>query len=180
MVDVVPRSEVAADRVVEIVRAKGFRRVLVGRGPVIDALDLPTRLRSLGVEVTLADLPELAASRDKLFMADAGITGVDHLVAETGTIVLHARPTEPRALSLLPPAHIAVADESQLLPDLFDLFETFEVGPDALANGSRLPSCLSFITGPSKTGDIELRLVTGVHGPGEVHVVLIDPGRSAV
>jgi L-lactate dehydrogenase complex protein LldG len=165
---------------VELVRAKGFRRVLVGRGPVIDTLDLPTRLRSLGVEVTPADLPELATSRDKLFAAEAGITGVDHLVAETGTIALHARQTEPRALSLLPPVHIAVADRSQLLPDLFDLFATFESGPDGPAEGSRLPSCLSLITGPSKTGDIELRLVTGVHGPGEVHMVLIDPGRSAV
>ena len=69
------------------------------------------------------------------------------------------------SLSLLPPIHVAVADRSQLLSDLFDLFEVPSAEP---------PSCLSLITGPSKTGDIELRLVTGVHGPGEIHVVLID------
>ena len=68
-------------------------------------------------------------------------------------------------MSLLPPVHIAVADRSQLLPDLFDLFR--QLPPE------EMPSCVSLITGPSKTGDIELRLVTGVHGPGEIHVVLI-------
>ena len=77
---------------------------------------------------------------------------------------------QPRSLSLLPPLHIAVAHQSQILPDLFDLFET----PLWTERGG-LPSCLSLITGPSKTGDIELRLVTGVHGPGEVHVILIAP-----
>ena len=66
--------------------------------------------------------------------------------------------------SLLPPVHIAVADVDQLLPDLFDLFGRL--------SRQELPACVSLITGPSKTGDIELKLVTGVHGPGEVHVVL--------
>ena len=86
-------------------------------------------------------------------------------IAETGSVAVRARPEEPRSLSLLPPVHVVVADRSQLVPDLFDLFA-------ALASAG-LPSGLALITGPSKTGDIELRLVTGVHGPGEVHVVLI-------
>ena len=78
--------------------------------------------------------------------------GVDYLIAETGSVVLGCRPDEPRSLSLLPPVHIAVADRSQLLPDLFDLFA-------AARRRARqpLPSCLSLITGPSKTGDIELQ-----------------------
>jgi L-lactate dehydrogenase complex protein LldG len=98
-----------------------------------------------------------------------GISGVDCLIAETGTIALLARPEEPRSLSLLPPVHIAIATRGQIVPDLFDLFER----QDWPERGGP-PSCLSLITGPSKTGDIELRLVTGVHGPGEVHVILID------
>ena len=89
--------------------------------------------------------------------------GADWLVAETGTLALEARPEQPRSLTLLPPVHIAVVPRSRLVGDLFDLF----------AAQRALPSCLSLITGPSKTGDIELRLVTGVHGPGEVHVVLV-------
>jgi L-lactate dehydrogenase complex protein LldG len=72
-------------------------------------------------------------------------------------------------LSLLPPVHIAIAERKQLVPDLFDLFPSSN-----MEQSPTLPSCITFITGPSKTGDIELRLVTGVHGPGEIHVILID------
>ena len=94
---------------------------------------------------------------------------MDYLIAETGTVVVTARPEEPRSLSLLAPVHVAVAEETQLLPDLFDLFAESEWrGPGGA------PSCVTLIMGPSKTGDIELRLVTGVHGPGEIHVVLVD------
>ena len=64
--------------------------------------------------------------------------------------------------------HIAVARPRQILPDLFDLFDLFASG-----DGNVPPSCLTLITGPSKTGDIELKLVTGVHGPGEVHVMIV-------
>src|SRR5262249_37754275 len=106
---------------------------------------------------------------DTLFAADIGISGVAYLIAETGSVVAATAADEPRALTLLPPVHIAVADRSQLLPDLFDLFKHFASQQSPAA----LPSCLTIITGPSKTGDIELKLVTGVHGPGELHVVLL-------
>jgi L-lactate utilization protein LutC len=162
---VVPDDAAAAAKVLELVAA---RRALVGRGPVIDRLDLPARLRAAGVEVAMADALPPGGERDTLFAADVGISGVDYLIAETGSVAILARPEEPRSLSLLPPVHVAVADRAQLLPDLFDLFAAL----------SAMPSCLSLITGPSKTGDIELRLVTGVHGPGELHVVLIDTTSS--
>jgi L-lactate utilization protein LutC len=150
----------AAAKVRELIAQKTVRRALVGRGSVIDRLDLPAWLRAAGLEVALP----ASIERDTLFAADVGITGVDHLVAETGTIAILARAEEPRSLSLLPPVHIVVADRAQLVPDLFDLFAAL----------GEMPSCVSLITGPSKTGDIELRLVTGVHGPGELHVILID------
>ena len=118
--------------------------------------------------------PDPGPLREAAFAADVGVSGVDYLVAETGSLALFTGPGQPRSLSLLPPVHVAVAERAQLLPDLFDLFEGCELWADRRG----LPSCLSLITGPSKTGDIELRLVTGVHGPGEVHVVLIDPGSA--
>lgn len=168
----VPDREAAAVQVLELVRAKAARRVLLGRGAFLDALVLPERLRALGLEVTMVD-PHAVDDRDPLFAADLGISGVDYLIAETGTVVLAARPEAPRSLSLLPPVHIAVAERCQLLPDLFDLFE-----PGLWQGTGGPPSCLSLITGPSKTGDIELRLVTGVHGPGEVHVILVTAAEG--
>ena len=111
------------------------------------------------------------AQREAFFAADVGVSGADYLIAETGTVVLATRPDQPRSLSLLPPAHVVVAHAGQIIPDLFDLPGLIE----------EPPACLSLITGPSKTGDIELRLVTGVHGPGELHVVLLTtttPGSA--
>jgi L-lactate utilization protein LutC len=158
--------EAAAAKVAELVRGAGARKVLLGRGRFLDPLPLEERLRGAGVEVTRVDQLTAASCRDPLFAADVGISEPDYLIAETGSLAVSARRDEPRSLTLLPPVHIAVADHSQILADLFDLFETY--GPAAAA----LPSCVALITGPSKTGDIELKLVTGVHGPGELHVVV--------
>jgi L-lactate utilization protein LutC len=172
---VVADADAAAVKVLELVSARAARRVLVGRGAVLDSLGLSDRLRALGLDVTVTDALPAGGERDAFFGADLGISGVDYLIAETGTVAILTRPAEPRSLSLLPPVHVAVAARSQLLPDLFDLFAVMQ--REAASGG--MPSCLTLITGPSKTGDIELRLVTGVHGPGEVHVVLIDPRSCA-
>jgi L-lactate dehydrogenase complex protein LldG len=167
------RLHVVADRaaavqvVVDLVRARAIRRVFLGRGDVLEALALAGPLRALGAEVVEAGTAA-AEEREILFQAELGLSGVDYLIAETGSVVLTSRPEQPRSLSLLPPLHIAVAERRQILPDLFDLFAACG------ASGGDLPACVSIITGPSKTGDIELRLVTGVHGPGELHVVLIS------
>jgi L-lactate utilization protein LutC len=165
-VHVVSDPAAAIARTIELVQTKSIRKALVGRGAFLDTLDLPAHLHSLGIQVDRVDTLGSQTSRDPFFTADAGISGVDYLIAETGTAVLKAGSAEPRSLSLLPPIHIAIAERGQILPDLFDLF--------GKASRERPPSCLTLITGPSKTGDIELRLVTGVHGPGEVHVILVE------
>lgn len=165
-----PDGASAVAAVLGVVRHHSARRVLLGHGPVPDDLGLAGALTGAGVEVIGVHPLDAGSAREAMFSADVGVSGVDYLVAETGSLALFSRPDQPRALSLLPPVHVAVATRAQLLPDLFDLFEV-----QALARRQGLPACLSLITGPSKTGDIELRLVTGVHGPGEVHVVLIAP-----
>src|SRR5262245_46397602 len=167
---VVADANAATAKVLELVQSKSARKVLLGRDAVLNSLDLANHLPRLGVEVTTVDAVSDETWRDPFFAADLGITGVDYVVAETGTVVLHARFDAPRSTSLLPPVHIAVAERGQLVPDLFDLF-----GPQVWQGRQAPPSCLTLITGPSKTGDIELRLVTGVHGPGEINVVLIVP-----
>jgi L-lactate dehydrogenase complex protein LldG len=101
--------------------------------------------------------------------ADIGLTGVDYGLAETGSLVLLARAGQPRSISLLPPVHIALIKPQQIIRGFDELF--FELNRDFEATG--LKSAVTFITGPSRTADIELKLVVGVHGPQQLHAVLI-------
>jgi L-lactate utilization protein LutC len=156
----VPDGAAAVKVVLQLVHERLARRVLLAGGEFIDSLGLKEALLASGVQV---DGP--GQGRAAFFAADVGITGVDRVIAETGTLVQATRPDQPRSASLLPPVHIAVAHRDQVVADLFDLFEASPPLP--------IPACLTLITGPSKTGDIELKLVTGVHGPGELHLVLV-------
>ncbi len=155
-------------KVVELVGQKSPDRILLGGGPLLEQLNLSKRFPP-NIRVITVDQLISTTCWESFFAADLGISEVDYLVAETGTVVLHSSPHQPRSLSLLPPIHIAIAERRQLVSDLFDLFPSSPNGP-----APALPACITFITGPSKTGDIELKLVTGVHGPGEIHVILID------
>ena len=89
-------------------------------------------------------------------------------LADTGSVVLAASPEEPRARSLLPDVHVALVREDRILPGLDELFA--RVRDD-------MPSALAIVTGPSRSADIEQSLTVGVHGPGEVHVVVL-PARD--
>jgi L-lactate dehydrogenase complex protein LldG len=132
-------------------------------------LNLADALQSSGVEVVEVIALAEPERRPAFFNTDLGLSGVEYLIAETGSVVLATTPGQPRSLSLLPPMHVALAHRGQVLPDLFDLFETH-----LQARPEDMPSALLLITGPSKTGDIELKLVTGVHGPGEIHVIVVE------
>jgi len=99
-------------------------------------------------------------------IAGAGVSRALYGLAETGSVVLAASPEERRAASLLPDVHVSLLAEDRILPGLEELFA---------ALGGELPSALAIVTGPSRSADIEQRLVVGVHGPGEVHVVLTAP-----
>jgi L-lactate dehydrogenase complex protein LldG len=162
-------KDAALAKIVAILRTHQARRILVGRGGLIDDCEVAVRLGGAGFEVLAVDDASADSWREPYFAAHVGISNVAHLVAETGSVIMTTAPEAPRSLSLLPPVHIALARRSQILPDLFDLFDLF-----AAAEQPAPPSCLTVITGPSKTGDIELRLVTGVHGPGELHVIVLD------
>jgi L-lactate utilization protein LutC len=158
----------AQEKVIELVGQLGARNILLGRDPVLEGLGLFSSLKALGLEIRQAEAAGGQDDRDGFFAADMGITGVNCLIAETGSMVLESSPAKPRSLSLLPPMHLAVAEARQIIPDLFDYFTLRSKSPQ-----EAMPSCVTVVTGPSKTGDIELRLVTGVHGPGELHLVLI-------
>jgi len=95
-----------------------------------------------------------------------GISSADYALADTGTLVMLASPAEARLISLLPPVHIAVVPIERVLSGLDELFAV-------LPNPAAQTSSMVLITGPSRTADIEQILVRGVHGPGEIHVVLV-------
>jgi L-lactate dehydrogenase complex protein LldG len=97
----------------------------------------------------------------------AGVSTALYGLADTGSVVLAASPEEPRANSLLPDVHVTLLAEDRILPGLDELFAA--LGPD-------LPSALAIVTGPSRSADIKQKLAVGVHGPREVHVVLLPPG----
>jgi L-lactate dehydrogenase complex protein LldG len=96
----------------------------------------------------------------------AGVSRAIYGLADTGSVVLAASPDEPRQRHLLPDVHVSLLHEDRILPGLAELFA---------AVGDDLPSALVIVSGPSRSADIEQRLVVGVHGPGEVHVVLLAP-----
>lgn len=100
-------------------------------------------------------------------LAELSITGAIAGIAETGSILVSARPPGGRAPSLLAPIHVAFLTASTIRPTLAALYSDL----DALRDGA---SALVLCTGPSKSSDIGKELIVGVHGPGETHVIVIE------
>jgi L-lactate dehydrogenase complex protein LldG len=96
-----------------------------------------------------------------------GITGVFCAVAETGTLVLLSGPDTPAASSLLPETHIAIVPAARIVAGMEEAWALLR------AEAGELPRAVNFISGPSRTGDIEQTLVLGAHGPYRVHIVLV-------
>ena len=103
--------------------------------------------------------------------AFVGITAADYCIAETATLTMKTRPGQPRCVSLLPSIHIAVIRLEQILSNLNELYTLLKWNPAEQAEG--ITRCMTFITGPSKTADIEATLVHGAHGPRELYIVVL-------
>jgi L-lactate dehydrogenase complex protein LldG len=110
--------------------------------------------------------PEHEASLGPLAELTVGLTGAQAAIAESGSIVLASGPGRGRLSSLLTPLHIAILRRENIVRTLEELFET---RPELTTLGS---NCV-IVTGPSRTGDIEMTLSRGVHGPGEIHVIVV-------
>jgi L-lactate dehydrogenase complex protein LldG len=106
----------------------------------------------------------LVHRRDVPAIAGAAMSEAAFGLADTGSVVLAASPEEPRARSLLADVHVSLLREDRILRGLDELFG---------AIGDALPSSLAIVTGPSRSADIEQKLTIGVHGPREVHVVVL-------
>ncbi len=118
--------------------------------------DLPTMKTDVGYAI-----PDLES-------CDVGITNCEALVAQTGSVLV-TNNNGGRALSVLPPHHVVIATREQMLPDLTAAFRVLEE-----RYGANYPSMMGFITGPSRTGDIERILVLGAHGPKKLTILLIE------
>ena len=136
----------------------------------------------LGQEVApdaqIADLVAVAREylRDKFFRADIGISGANAVAAETGTLFIIENEGNIRLSTSAPPVHIALVGMEKLVPSLSDAFKVSEV-TWRYANYT-VPSYVSLVSGPSKTGDIEKVTTYGAHGPKEFHVIFLDGGRT--
>ena len=116
-----------------------------------------------GVESGIIDRLKL---REACASLDVGITSADYALADTGSLVMFSSAEEARMISLLPPCHIAIVPRDRILTGLDELLTLHPVP-------SGRSSSMVLITGPSRTADIEMVLVRGVHGPGEVHAIVV-------
>ncbi len=136
-------------------RSVGSHHFTLGN-EAMSALDLPT---------VFTDRPYETADLER---CDAGISGCDCLIAQTGGILVTSASAGGRVLSVLPPHHVVIASTGQLVGDLADAFAVLR------KNHGTPPAFASFITGPSRTGDIERILVLGAHGPKKLTVLLVQ------
>ena len=128
-----------------------------------------------------SDIAEMVSAareflRDKFFQADIGISGANVVAAETGTLFLIENEGNIRLATGAPPVHIALVGMEKLVPTLADAYKVSEV-TWRYANYT-VPSYISMVSGPSKTGDIEKVTTYGVHGPKEFHVIFLDGRRT--
>ena len=181
--------EDALGKVVDIARGLGVETMVRSDHDVLRTLGVDGPLAKEGIEVTA-----MASERSQGLTSDSqgdrsavpgqgsggamrkiaiesgmGLTGADYAVAETGSVVLTAGQGVSRIVSLVPPVHVAVVEIGSVLPGLDELFTLLrrDYGRE------NWTSYVNIISGPSRSADIEYTLVTGVHGPGEVHLVLL-------
>ena len=144
-----------------------------GEGTVMAGFDLAGELNiKEGLQqrgVSVRNTPE--CGREAILTARVGITGIDAVVTETGTLLLVENDGDARMVSNMPPVHVAVVGADAVVNDLADGWARVREVSRARYNVP-LARYVTAISGPSRTGDIEFTIALGMHGPGEVHVIL--------
>lgn len=143
-----------ADALKALVSEQNIQKATVWDTSFLIQLGIANSLRSLGVELISPN-----ANKHEMALCDLGITEADYLLPETGTLVLYSSAAKPRGVSLLPRVHLAIVRPEMLRADMHQVF--------AEAKDSHY---LVFISGPSRTADIELTVTLGVHGPKNLYV----------
>ena len=150
----------AARHLQSLAAADGWKKIGLHTGQLTDPV-----ARLLGLREVRTDF---GYAVEDLESCDAALTECEVLVAQTGTVLVSGPSSGGRALSVLPPHHVVLARRSQMVSDLTAAFQHV-----SKKFGDKFPSFLSFITGPSRTGDIERILVLGAHGPKKLTILLL-------
>jgi L-lactate dehydrogenase complex protein LldG len=136
--------------------------------PVVQKLGAAEKLAASGLDVLL---PDDVFWRERLAEAGVGVTGAVAALAASGSVGVACGPGAPRATSLVPPAHICLVFRGTMVSDLGEALLRW--APTA-ADDAALPSNLVWVSGPSRSADLELVLTVGVHGPGSVDVIVVE------
>ena len=169
-----PGVEEAIGYIESLARESGASVAVRSAQEVFEQAPVDAALTSLGLKVTTVQRDEAnprEALREEIRRADIGITGADYALAETGSLIILPRRGLSRLVSLVPPVHVALVRPEDVLESLDDLFLLRRL--EYHQRGGEMGSYLNFITGPSRTADIEMTIVEGVHGPKEVHMVIL-------
>lgn len=162
-------ADAVLKKLAEIVASEELKRVIVSTDDIIAPLDLPSWGKEQGIAVHASqDFIDRNAFKDAVFQeADAGITGADYAVAESGTLGIIHDKNQPRLLSLAPILHIAVIPVERVV-------STYERVVDAVYGDKKnIPPHFTFTTGPSMTADIKATPFKGMHGPQRLIAILI-------
>ena len=156
--------EEAREYVLSLARERGAERLIRWDVEELEALGVDGPLAEAGVEVALwRDLEDF---REVAARADIGLSTAEWAIADTGSLVLTSGPGKGRTVTLLPPTYVAVVPVEKVLRTVPEAIQKY-------AGDGGLPANVVFHTGPSRSGDIEMEIFVGMHGPGDVHVVLV-------
>lgn len=174
--------------IVELVRNKDpewgdQKSIVTWQHPLIERLNLSEALAEKNVTVHtvksdnsesegITTQKEREQLRQNVIDSYIGITSADFCMADTASLVMRTRPGQARSVSLVPSIHIGVIYLDQIIRDLKELYALLSFDPEVSKEG--LTNCLTFISGPSKTADVEATMVHGAHGPREVYVYVIS------
>jgi L-lactate dehydrogenase complex protein LldG len=171
-----PDETAVVQTIKDLITSSGSTRIAISRHSICERLNLEQKFSSelpdvqFMTETLESENPfERARLREATAQVQLSITGAEYLLVESGTIVVVAGRQASRQISLLPSIHLVLTTSDQIYPNMADLFLDIQK-----KYGTDLPgSALTFITGPSRTADIEKVLIKGVHGPMRLLAIII-------
>ncbi len=180
-------SESVATAIADLVQRKNpewgnQKSVVAWKHPLIEGLNLAKALEEQNIPVYYTELGSIRSNeksvtqrrnqiRNQIIESYVGVTSADFCMADTATLVIKTRPGQARSVSLIPSIHIAVIEMKKIIANLKELYILLKYDSEEKEEG--LTNCMTFISGPSKTADIEGVMVQGAHGPREVYLYVI-------